>query len=644
MYNPKIIKLDASSILNFKIINLPKEANIKFIQQPFQTTQAIKLAPAAPVQPAQPAQPEQQQPQPQTNTTKKETEPDDTKDDKNKTDKARLRKRKCFFEVGSEQKRLNRRLIHDKLDELNKDIANIGLHIDSVNIVKRVDGPNKEVKLNINNKTADELKNQDFLFKTIMAKDCSNLSERNYKIFRSTLGLSQLPTLKRLTKLKKNLNSIFKLSTNAYGAFVNPEEKIKFVIKQFLIREKEPVQDDTFIIKFSGDSTNITKANLKILNFAFTLINEKQTAKTSKGNYMLGVFKIEQESYDELKGALKELLELIEKIECVEIDGKSYKIKKCIGGDLKFLASLYGLNSANSYYPCVWCECHKKEFYDLTKNWSIKNRAHGARSLEKAYLNHSKKSINDRKGQINEPIIKFIDFDSCVIDLLHLFLRITDVLVDSLLENLDDDNETGDLEKRPNLKKLIEFLTSECKISKPFYLKNVNNKLSLKLRTLNGSEKLKMFQKLIIKDLFPDVERLNIISDIWIEFENIYTSIKRCEMEADELKERLFDWLNLFLTAHAKKDVTPYIHSFVFHLPEFVSMYNDVNLFNIQGLEKLNDITTKYYHFSTNRHSKNNKFLIQMMEKRNRIEYYSLHGHLDDVKGVNNDGKNDEDD
>ena len=93
-----------------------------------------------------------------------------------------------------------------------------------------------------------------------------------------------------------------------------------------------------------------------------------------------------------------------------------------------------------------------------------------------------------------------------------------------------------------------------------------------------------------------------------------------------QLKSDLSDWLGLYLTLKDGK-ITPYVHAFVFHVPEFIEKYDDVNIFNMQGLEKLNDFSTIYYHRSTNKQRKNKKYLIQLLQKRNRIEFFTLNGH-----------------
>ena len=86
------------------------------------------------------------------------------------------------------------------------------------------------------------------------------------------------------------------------------------------------IENDKIVIKLSCDGTQITKSNVYLLNFTFTIINFKTTCKTSQGNFILGkflsfyylfflnllylyegMFQIESECNSELKGALKEL-------------------------------------------------------------------------------------------------------------------------------------------------------------------------------------------------------------------------------------------------------------------------------------------------------------------------------------------------
>ena len=67
--------------------------------------------------------------------------------------------------------------------------------------------------------------------------------------------------------------------------------------------------------------------------------------------------------------------------------------------------------------------------------------------------------------------------------------------------------------------------------------------------------------------------------------------------------------------------ITPYIHIFSSHLFEMIRLHGNISLFSMQGLEKLNDLTTMAYFSSTNKH---NDFLVQLIQKRNRLELMDL--------------------
>ena len=45
---------------------------------------------------------------------------------------------------------------------------------------------------------------------------------------------------------------------------------------------------------------------------------------------------------------------------------------------------------------------------------------------------------------------------------------------------------------------------------------------------------------------------------------------------------------------------TPYMHSLVMHVSEFIDLYVSLKPFSQQGLEKLSDLTTIHYMRSTN--------------------------------------------
>ena len=64
-------------------------------------------------------------------------------------------------------------------------------------------------------------------------------------------------------------------------------------------------------------------------------------------------------------------------------------------------------------------------------------------------------------------------------------------------------------------------------------------------------------------------------------------------------------------------EVTPYIHIFVSHFHEFMELHGDQNIFNQEGLERLNYDVRQIYHKSTN---KKESYIDQIMKKIKRLE------------------------
>lgn len=368
------------------------------------------------------------------------------------------------------------------------------------------------------------------------------------------------------------------------------------------------------------------------------------------------MFQIDDENYDGIKFALDEILKQIDEITELRIGNNTYRIESCFGGDMMFLGAIYGINAPNSNYPCIWCKCKKTEFGYVEKKWSISDPKFNARNIKEAE-EFCKKNGDDRNGYFNKPLTK-IEFSSCVVDLLHLFLRVTDTLIQILEKKIIkiDQNEGTDLKKRQNFKIFISYLEKECKMHKPFYC--VDNKL--KRRSFNGTERFLIFEN--CNELFNQLIEKNENNDnaqmfkdmqyIWFEFFEIFLEIKYYQKQnpepnpnpnhslfdkENEFEFRLLNWLSSFrfIFDDDSSYLTPYIHIFVYHLPEFLKSY-DVNLFNLEGLEKLNHVTIQNFHRSSNKKTPDLQYIKQLIEKRNRTEFYILEGEL------HNDNDNDE--
>ncbi len=93
--------------------------------------------------------------------------------------------------------------------------------------------------------------------------------------------------------------------------------------------------------------------------------------------------------------------------------------------------------------------------------------------------------------------------------------------------------------------------------------------------------------------------------------------LRQEDITSTELRLVTDKWLKKYESIYTKKQVTPYMHVFRTHLHEQTRIHGHINLYNLQGLEKQNDITTVVYFRQTN---KKNKPVRQILLKFLRME------------------------
>ena len=142
----------------------------------------------------------------------------------------------------------------------------------------------------------------------------------------------------------------------------------------------------------------------------------------------------------------------------------------------------------------------------------------------------------------------------------------------------------------------------------------------LKWRDLIGPEKIRLFHNIDHPSLFPVLQNRHELKVLWSQFFNLINILGKseCDIDAEEFKERASGWVKLFVSLYQTKDVTPYMHAFSMHVPEFLHLHGNITMFTQQGLEKLNDLTTKYFQQGTNHHDE--EALRQISERSNRLE------------------------
>jgi len=267
-----------------------------------------------------------------------------------------------------------------------------------------------------------------------------------------------------------------------------------------------------------------------------------------------------------------------------------------------------------------------------------------------------------------EPLIDFIELNMCVLDDLHLKIRIFEKLLDLILLKFIqlDENSSDNLALRKNLSVFIEFLETKCKIRKSIYKSSIRPKYGkILFRTFSGEEikriffelyeakfdkktKIKIQDALFLVNLpFPKTKKIpeNFEREdlLWFgfykllkEFQNFpaNTNTEERKLLIHPLKVLLKSFLTDYLFVSKKyrysEKLSPYLHCFIFHYCQMLELHGNIHLFTTQPNEKLNDFLTKYYQRGTNKLNSNKEYLLQLIQKRNRIEFYNLNGELDD--------------
>ena len=80
---------------------------------------------------------------------------------------------------------------------------------------------------------------------------------------------------------------------------------------------------------------------------------------------------------------------------------------------MKFLALCMGIEAPNAKYSCIWCVCPAEDRHKLHKIWSIKDKEHGARTIEEI------QTLARKKGEQKFGCIRQPNFSSFMLTMLY---------------------------------------------------------------------------------------------------------------------------------------------------------------------------------------------------------------------------------
>ena len=437
----------------------------------------------------------------------------------------------------------------------------------------------------------------------VYLKDKFNISNEAWHEL--AMKCKDMPTKYKICKHIDNLNGKWNLKCTpgeAEGIQISFKESLEEQIKRL---QKNGVldKDTTIKVKISGDGTNIGK-RLKLENVTYTILNEKVAAMNEKGNYVLSIIKA-TENYDNLKESLADLNDEMSNLKDITVNNHKYSIEYFLGGDWKFLACGCGLGAANQNFACIWCKCPRHERFDISKKWSLTDRSLGARDSQEIGKYAKSKQYNCKTS----PLFNFIPIDHVIIDTLHLFLRISDNLIELLIRELRRKDaidkvstfSNGFCRNRYRHMAVYEKFVKDLGIS--FEWKINKDTKKLEYRDLTGPEKLSLFQHINFHSLLSDCHDADKLQALWSNFMDIVGDLK-LDYPTDDaissIEDKIKKWFKKFLDLYQAKDVTPYMHALYAHVPEFLKLYQNLACYTQQGMEKYNDTVSKDYFRSSN--------------------------------------------
>ena len=294
---------------------------------------------------------------------------------------------------------------------------------------------------------------------------------------------------------------------------------------------------------------------------------------------------------------------------------------------MKFIQIVLGLNSSIATYCCPWCKVSKDSRGDISFPWNHYHENDTKRTVEEMQRMCTSSSAKTNFGSKYAPLLD-IAIDHYIPDELHLMMRITDVLLRNLVDDAMSKDQYAKLlgQATDNLELLIKAIQS-CGVSFRTWTSKTGD---FEYTSLSGNDKKTLLRNLPERLLFclHEDTREDVVN-LWKEFSSIYTLItdhSSAVFDSTEVFSKVHLFVENFLKIGNKKregyqpkNVTPYLHVLVYHVPYFVGRYGSLLQFSGQGVEKTNDIVKQIHQTKSSKIDATKEALI--CRKRLEIGY-----------------------
>lgn len=202
-------------------------------------------------------------------------------------------------------------------------------------------------------------------------------------------------------------------------------------------------------------------------------------------------------------------------------------------------------------------------------------------------------------------------------------MRIVDVLLKNLIENAINLDQRENIWTKFKVKRHVTAIVEaiqKCGVSCSVWESTTRDgkgdsfSKSLEWTSLTGSDMKKLLSYLSSKLLVCEGVPVNArekISQLWEDFHYIYTIINTWSPSQEMMSQFCdlakqwvvnFNSLSHILEGFDNKNVTPYMHIMVYHVPKLLKTFTSIKQFTGQGVEKCNDDIKMIYHRKSNKH------------------------------------------
>ncbi len=266
--------------------------------------------------------------------------------------------------------------------------------------------------------------------------------------------------------------------------------------------------------------------------------------------------------------------------------------------DMVATCNVLGLFGARSTFPCFICETASENFHDYQAPCIQRSKETQDEVIKNGGL-HPTKLFKDKKsgkmikvhwGYAHASLLdEYIPYEKVIIELLHLWLRITGRLLQNLTRDIVQFHnvtlEKLDRSKHSCYNSYFAYLHDVCKLKSLQPNPRKERGTESLHNDLTGGDAERFYSKLLIlKSIFDCFENGSSKYKLFTLFYKIYMKIRHNGYKCSaDLKKDTSKWMDLYLECYHFNTITPYIHIFVVHLHEQMERFGNIRNYSTQG-------------------------------------------------------------